>query len=496
MNETVGRPAMSGRYLWHHRAHERWENSRLCIWRLVFNPTYDGEKIKSSIVEVIKSQNVTSFAIYELLGISDILLRVWLPHDLPLARFEEAIGDALLHLDYEDSEYYEVTGLIRHWVWSTSETDFTIKDPDPLELSRKSNDAILNRLDLFFNGSLHESELSDEEVGEVFRLIDVGLLTKLDHDQGIKFVIIIKRSIAAGSRQQRKNLLDYIAESCDIISHTYNAEISLYDSNIEYLILGRLPFEEFHTGMADFIVRLNDSGLSRYLRTRTKTATILQPDFADYMDTILPADRGAPPQLTFEELLLSGETDAIEFKSSAYANLKRWLNKGDEELPVRDANVAEEGIVKAVAGMLNSRLQGTVVVGVGERSKLLEKIPAELVSRAEQLLEPYPAFAGDLVLFGMDMDAAAIPSLSWDEFVRQVQGVLASSISPNPLAYIRIEPEIFFDHRFLVIHTTPPDRVWFYVEPTERDVRFYVRVNSETRPLLGRDQDVFKDAHS
>ncbi|MHB1518242.1 MAG: AlbA family DNA-binding domain-containing protein [Acidimicrobiales bacterium] len=490
-----GEPDNASQFIWHHLVHEMWEESRLCIWRLKFNPTYDGETIKSTILGVFEDLNILSYAMYELLGFNDLLLRLWMPRGISLARFEEEIGRALFELDYEDSEYFEVSSIVRHWVWETSNADRRPRSPSAEQLLLKPDSNHLRRIVELTTGEIGVEDLTIDDRTILDMLVDGNCLTEMHHNGGIAFIIIIKRSIAAGSRQQRKNLLDHVTDTCDEISDRYNAQLSLYDGTSEYLLIGRLGFAEFHDGMVSLIQRLNEAGLSKYLRSRTFTSIALGPKFAAYREGLATIESESAPTASLEELLIVGETDEIEFKSSAFANLKRWLRNPTEPRPVRDSSVPLDGYVKAVCGLLNSRLRGAIIIGVGERVTLVGKSPAEVRARASELLSPYPLYAGDLVLFGMDADALASPGLDWDNWVREVQDSLMSHISPNPIANIQITREDFLGKVFLIIRTVPPKRDWFYVEYKENDVRFYVRANAETRALYGRDQDVFKAAH-
>lgn len=479
--------------IWHHRVHEAWGESRLCVWRLKFNPTYDRDRIRAALFSTFAVMGVTSYAIYELLGYYDLLMRIWLPNAVSLPRMEEEVGNALIDLAYEDSEYFEVSSIVRHWVWATDEPETPMSFPNPNDLLVKPTTPLLVRINRYVNGDLMHDELTADEQELVQSLQSKSLLTALEPSNGIKYVIVIKRSIAAGSRQARRNLLAEIAKACDGVRAKYGSEISLYDGNIEYLVIGRFPYADFHDGMESLLAALNQSGLANFFLSRTFTAIALQPGFFAYQDlvSVEAAEASGTPPL--EDLLLEGETDDREFKASVFANVSRFLNK-DEPAPERDRLVALEGVVKTVCGMLNSRLPGTIVVGVGEATRLMERLAVPRRERAQEILGAFTVY-GDYVLFGLDMDTWANPGQTWDEYVRSVQQVLSSNITPDPAPYVQISREGFRGKDFMIIRTSPPSTEWFYVED-ERSTRFFVRVNAMTRELRGRDQDVFKAARS
>lgn len=78
-------------FLWHHRCHEVWAQEELSFWRLYFAPTYNHREIVTRIKTVLMDCKILSYAIYELTGEIDLLLRLWIPPSVTQLSFENAL---------------------------------------------------------------------------------------------------------------------------------------------------------------------------------------------------------------------------------------------------------------------------------------------------------------------------------------------------------------------------------------------------------------------
>lgn len=477
---------MTQPFTWNHRVHEVWGESRLCFWRFRFNPTYQSRRIRDGLIAALATAGVTSYAVYELLGYYDILVRIWLPFNISVAKMEELFFENLQELDFEDSEFFEVARIERHWPWGDGEP----ATPPDAFLGAGLNAAFLERANRFATGDLSRADFNDEEIKTLDSWLTNRLLIAFEPADGVKFFVSIRRSLGSLARLSHRNLLRRIAEACDTLTQNFHGESSLYDGSNEYLVIGRLPFDQFYEGLQAFLADLNNIGVNELFRTRTFTFIALQPTFMAFRDKVRTVEPAAPPDIDIEELFRRGEGESIEFKASAFANVKRWLNDDNQLVPMVD-QVAQSALAKAICGLLNARRDGVVLLGVGERSRLLGKMSGQTLDRATRLLDQYMAF-GDLVLFGTALDIAAEAARDWDEYVRRIQRLIANDIVPDPQHVLQVLKLDSDGGSFaaVTVRSVESDD-WYYVRDNAR-YRFYVRRNGLTEELVALEQDRYK----
>src|SRR5437879_3507412 len=122
-------------YQWNHRVHQDWAEEQLYIWTFTFTPTYNRDDAVDRVKSALSTFNIQSFAIYELVGEVDILLRLWLPRALDFPRFETELSSKLG--DNYAGGFFEVKRIIRHWVWET--VDDHPAEPTPEALANRLN---------------------------------------------------------------------------------------------------------------------------------------------------------------------------------------------------------------------------------------------------------------------------------------------------------------------------------------------------------------------
>ena len=103
---------------WHPELHRQLGKERLCFWRMGFSPTYDREKVRERLLELFERLEIRSFAFYEMIGIHDLMLRLWLPTSLTLKAFGGELKAALVEEGVMMIDYFNVDDTIAHWVWT------------------------------------------------------------------------------------------------------------------------------------------------------------------------------------------------------------------------------------------------------------------------------------------------------------------------------------------------------------------------------------------
>ena len=170
---------------------------------------------------------------------------------------------------------------------------------------------------------------------------------------------------------------------------------------------------------------------------------------------LIAAARAEPPARA-AELISAGESDRVEFKSSARYNLHTH---------VRDARL-ELVIATAVAGFLNAK-GGSLLIGVSDDGSVLG-----LVNDYELLRRP-------------DRD-------SYELWLRDL---LATTLGAPAAQSVEVRFESITDEDVCVVRVPPFRSPVFLTQPKQRRSEFVVRVGNSTRQLDARDTVAYAAAH-
>jgi predicted HTH transcriptional regulator len=190
-------------------------------------------------------------------------------------------------------------------------------------------------------------------------------------------------------------------------------------------------------------------------RRRELIATVIRDGFNTLWDT--PQEPATANEIT--DLLAAGESQTVEFKSTARWNLKAGLQ--DKKI--------EHVIVKTVGGFLNAE-GGVLVIGA----------------------------ADDGAIVGLEHDLATLnakPDL--DGFELWLRQHLDANLSVPTAALVRIAFEHVEGEDICLVHVGTAARPVFAkpVDGGKDPIDFWVRVGNLTRQLHGDDLVTYKDDH-
>lgn len=457
-----------GRWQWHPQLHETWGGERLYFWRVAF-PTYERDQYREGIREVMRRTGVTAYAVYELYGAYDILLRVWLPtmHRV----FEKTFAKVFNNDPNIVIESFSVTDIATHWPWATEDGRMRLLSEDVL------SDRLPNREIRRINGGLPLPALLDYQ--------HRGLIAPAWHTQGIRFVMVIGssgqwRPVAAGERTTAQ-IADILRQADDDVFD----ERSLYEGIGfgAYLILGRVRAEAFHRIEEEIIEPINELVAPGAYGSRTTTFVMSTEDFLDFAEEMRVADEG-PTKRSAQEWLQEDEHQFLEVKGSAFRDVNAWLHAKDATKTPETSDVPTDSLAKAVTGLLNAD-GGTIVIGALEVRRYADHPRLEGVPRI-----------GDYIAWGLKPE---LRDGDWDGYERRLRDVLAARIKPDPNDFIDIDRDGLGPGRPLaVLSLRAPRRSsagarWFYHFPKgDGHGRFWVREGNRTKPLVGPDIDAYK----
>ncbi len=188
------------------------------------------------------------------------------------------------------------------------------------------------------------------------------------------------------------------------------------------------------------------------------------------------ADSDGPVDI--KQLLGEEEGDTLEFKGSSTLVVERLLSK-DGKTEFKSA-LMEEGVLKTVAGFLNSR-GGTLVIGVLE-SRLWKHIKPDR-------LQGSPTLQGSIV-FGIDVELQN-ERTGWDSYqqklINAIRGKIGDGVYPGNL--ISIRKDHYEGRTLCVVDVRPSHRKKWYLGGV-----FYIRNGNQTVPLEpSRIDDYWRD---
>jgi hypothetical protein len=461
--------ALQSRLHWHDRAHVAWGKERLYFYRLSFAPIYIPEEIEAQLAELFREQRVGSHITYELYGSWDLLLRIWLPSDVPAESFSRSLKDTLTGLHLTQLTEFAVTDISRHWVWGGGEY------PGPGE-------AILA------DERPTDHEIASVNSGEpepdvLQRLQDLHLVTEAVHTAGLKFAMVVTPPTTELNVAQTEHFQAQLASIVDAAAGRHINDLSLYLGHGHNfgvaLILGRAELRHIDAIGAALAHRISSGMSPEAIGARTVTMIIAGSEFGDFTEALpLAQEILDEADITIDEALESHEHHRAEVKGSAFLDYKRHL-LGDNQL-VENAAVTD-ALVKAVLGMLNAD-GGTIVLGALELVKLPDasSLPGSPVGQGRWCI-------GVEAEWGEE---------GWDGYQRRLDRLLRSRISPNPGLWIAsIEPQSIDDRTVAGIFVRKPDRYWYYPAEEANKGRFYVRRGASTEEPPGADGDAYKDSN-
>jgi hypothetical protein len=464
---------MAERLQWHPQLHRDWAKERLCFWRLGFYPTYDRDVVREQLANVFEKYDVQSFAPYELIGIHDLMLRIWLPTSITQGEFTDALADSLGPLGLVLLEPFSVDETISHWVWSEEPGTLRQVAPEVLEAGLPST-----TIDQINRGLISAQERK--------RLMDDNVIAPSGHGQGIKFFIVITASgfparFLSPEQSLRSSVIEHLANAPTV------TEKSLYEGAGfgQFIVMGKVPFSKFRVIFDELIDPINLAGLrpNHQARTYTHICTTGIVEFTDRMP-VAPVEEEDGRQ-AIEDYLSEDESATLEVKATAFTDIGRWLHEGRK--PVFSDEILHNGVLKAITGMLNAD-GGVVVVGAAEAKR-----PPYGGPKAHEKLRDHPVFRDTYVLLGLDeFDLqTAGRGKDWDQFALRLGRTLRDAVEPSPVAWVTIDRATLMGRTLAVITVRPPDSGWYYLRD-KRGSTFYVRQGNETRAMAAVEADTYK----
>ena len=465
------------RLQWHPEIHEQLGHESLYYWFLTFSTSYEWDDLRSELLGLLNTHDVHSFALYELMGDCDVMLRVWLPQGTA-GVFRASLRARLQRFSLILDLRYTVEKVIRHWPFGVdgrgtlNEVEPDARHPDP-ELIERVNDKLAR------NVSLDDTELAELATGGA---IGPGNGSR-DQIEGVKIVTLVKPAGDLGPIQ-KGGLARQMALSLD--EQEKVVQRSLYEVDgfgASFLLTCLVPLDDFFCFRNELVQAMAPFFEAAGIRTTSYSCG--SPDLLMFQDVIPRAStRRRPEQIPFrrvEDLLRLDESMTLEVKGSAFAPLEPHLLQGEELL--ESPTFFNRSVLKTIVGFLNSE-GGTIVIGALERGRFQHRA---MVDDAPEFRE-----------IGAYLCAGIIDPVyrrkGWDSYERKMSEAIEKNISPAPDSLVQIRNEEVAGLIFCVIDVAPGHNIgWHYVDADGGGPQFMVRRGARTIHLQGVEADKYKD---
>jgi hypothetical protein len=467
---------------WHHRVQERWAGATLYFWFLTFRLSYDPDEVLPALDQVAHEFGLSSFASYELLGMYDIMLRVYMP-----AAKTKKLKTALRSHEALDSlervDLFRVDEIARHWCWAKKEEIGPTWPPvaGALERRRPQHEiARINEVGSMIERAMRTGgdcgmEWDDDTHSLIEKYEGERLVTFSTRSRGIKLVILVHGSNIAETQQRThvKRTLTRVLDDNDIPVSERSLYVGEEGQSIVFLILCRVDFTDFHKIRSKFVQSVRDAVAVAGARTMTLVA--VSDDFHCFHDAI-PSSTARSASTHHLELLQGSEGQYFEVKGTAFADIDPWLR---EDKPLEEHDwIPLRGILKSITGFLNSG-GGTLVIGALEIEDY-----ANDNEELDRKIADYPQVGPHFCIGLVD---PSFTENDWEYYKRRIGDTVAGKIQPHPGVLVQPRHEFVERHDICVIEVADPgpEGDEYYLIEDRKTSTYYGRVDNKTVPLKG-----------
>lgn len=409
-----------------------------------------------------------AYASYEMLGPTDVLLRMYIPRGTEDA-LRASVNECLQKHYLDVIDRFKAVDVVRHWAWATnSETDGgPPRKPGGHTLRRRrppAEIAVINEIGVLAE-QMETIELTQTNHDLLNTYLADDLVTFAARSQGIRMITTI--SHLTGLNQSGLDSLTKLLSGVLDDSHSAVCECSLYrgddGQHMLFLLMYRVSFEYFHSFRRGFLQRIHE--IAGGSNASAMTSVIVSDDVKCFVDA-LPEDLDDSSTRDYLALLGVDESHDFEVKGSAFAMLSPWLNEG-KDLKENDS-FFRDTILKTICGFLNTR-GGVLVIGALECDKAEGQRAMELGD--------FPRIGPHLCIGLVDPRFA---TKGWDAYLRHCSVAISNGIEPRVDAHVQIKKGEHGGKDLMIVTVDEPSdaQPYFVPENNKSSVFFYRRDNS------------------
>ncbi|MEW6607860.1 MAG: ATP-binding protein [bacterium] len=465
---NIRRNKIEPRHLWHYDIHKKFKENLLYIL-LGFLPVYKRDEIFPQIRDFLKENQISSYCIYEIYGIYDILVRIWLPQKISPLNFLGELENELKYLYCTKAIPFVVKENPIHWKWWSSEKD-QIDSPSSQDISNLSEDIIKN-LD---KGNLSKETMKSLKEQNILRILDKKSF------EGIKFFIVIPPPMIGEwpTSATTQRIIDKLKILLTKIMEITEPSIYVGSGFAWLLVKGKISFSEY-LKLNDFIQEISKTGVEEFnIRAYTYFVTNVTSPYYIEKEGISSLSLGISEKFEITDYLNKEENGEFEVKGSLCFDIDRWCR--DENYKGELSNeIAINGVLKSIVGFLNAK-GGIILVGVLEKERY-----RDVLEKSNNPLSKLPQVKNRIVS-GINREYG---SKAWDVFSRKLTDLIREHIGREVSAMVTVQRYTYKDIDLCLIQV-PKGKIWYYLDETQ----FYVRRSNSTILLEGYDMDLYKES--
>lgn len=464
-------------HVWNPVLHRRLASEWLHYLALTYQPRYDRRRVLANLKSALDSVGVLSYAVWETVGSTDHIVKLWLPPGSQLDDLLDAITQKVERPYDARREVFSVQQILRHWSRPPAMTD--------AEILRQAGSV---PPDHFFrlNG--------DPDVSQAVKAdyVQRGILARLRPTPSMKFFLRVLGPPSA-TPDEEHFLETRLTDILDGASDHGLAQIALLRGSgfAKYLITGRIAPSSWEEITRSIIDPINELGLGYVPNTKTLSHISAFTKEIDRREQLQPSPlvERQYPAVDVEAILHQDESHQLEFKATAFGDLDRSLAAGKRI----ESRIVKDAVVKAVSGLLNG-VGGLLVVGVAEAHRYSIDDLSRIEKRAYSV--------GRNIVLGVNFEFG---DSEWDAYERKLITLIKQHITPTALPWITVSkaqslstgnghhPEL----ALAVVRVREPDDWYWTTMPSKKDqpAHFYVRRGGSTEPIHGRELDEYRRAH-
>ncbi len=293
--------------VWNYAVHEA-RQEQLFFWRLGFYPSFISNDVVKAVDEVIAECGVTSVVLYELFGVHDLLLRVWIPASCPVDNFRLALLDRLSKHYLKTCDPFIVNHAVRHWLFPNGSP----KKDDVKNLTQSKVEAVEA-------GRASSAEVTELRHANLVAHFPKNHDSPTDADQSplppIKFAVIVVGEPRLGVRQLDQ-FEETVTEALDEAEGLDQRSLYAGFGFGHFLILGAVRPENFYMIDEELITGLNRAHIQQVYDSRTYTYISGVRRYLRFTEKLSQGDRFEPPLTTeSDEASLLPDSQRFELKA-------------------------------------------------------------------------------------------------------------------------------------------------------------------------------------
>jgi tRNA A-37 threonylcarbamoyl transferase component Bud32 len=250
--------------VWNYAVHKS-RQEQLYFWRMGFYPSFVSGEVVPAVKRVMERCGIRSYVLYELFGIHDLLLRVWIPAGCPVERFREVLLEELAKHSLKTCDPFIVHNPVRHWLFPDGQPEERHVD----ELTQGQVSAVESReMRGADRARLRGKRLYAEFPGEADLAREVGSDGR--PVQMIKFAVVVVGEPSLGVRRL-EHFERTVAEVLDKAERLQHRSLYAGFGFGHFLILGSVPPLSFYAIDEELIGELNAEHIQEAFESRTYT---------------------------------------------------------------------------------------------------------------------------------------------------------------------------------------------------------------------------------